>query len=154
MSRYASKTGVSVSRSKQELDRILQRYGAQRRAVFEEPGQAAVMFEREGRRVQIVVYLPHPDNAEFRRKRSGHGREAGEVDEAKHEQACRVRWRALALVLKAKLEAVESGITTFEQEFLAHLVLPNGGTVGKWLGPQLEGVYKNGRMPPLLPEGR
>lgn len=49
------------------------------------------------------------------------------------EQATRQRWRALHLVVKAKLEAVESGITVFDDEFLAHIVLPDGGTVGRWM---------------------
>ena len=42
---------------------------------------------------------------------------------------CRQRWRALNLAIKAKLEAVESGIVTFDQEFLAHIVGPSGQTV-------------------------
>lgn len=58
---------------------------------------------------------------------------------------------ALALVVKAKLEAVESGISTFEQEFMAHIVLPNGQTTGQWMIPQIEAAYKTGTMPALLP---
>jgi hypothetical protein len=67
--------------------------------------------------------------------------------------ACRARWRALALVIKAKLEAVESGITTFEEEFLAHIVLPDGTTLGQWAAPRLAHVYDTGAMPPMLPGG-
>jgi hypothetical protein len=43
--------------------------------------------------------------------------------------------------VKAKLEAVESGITSFEDEFLAHVMLPNGGTVSDLLRPQLAAAY-------------
>ena len=70
---------------------------------------------------------------------------------AAYEQAVRQRWRALALVIKAKLEAVETGITSFEEEFLAHIVLPSGQTVGAWMVPQVEKAYVNGAMPPMLP---
>jgi hypothetical protein len=63
----------------------------------------------------------------------------------------RARWRALLLVLKAKLEAVESGISTIEREFLADVLLPNGMTIGAWLQPQLEAAYEGGGMPELLP---
>jgi hypothetical protein len=43
-------------------------------------------------------------------------------------------------------------ITTVEEEFLAHIVLPNGkGTVGDWLMPQIDKAYESGKMPPLLP---
>ena len=35
------------------------------------------------------------------------------------------------------------GITNFEEEFLAHIVLPNGkGTVGDWLMPQIDKMAK------------
>lgn len=54
------------------------------------------------------------------------------------------------LIIRAKLEAVESRITTFESEFLANLVLPEGGTVGDWLAPQIDEAYATGRMPPML----
>lgn len=35
----------------------------------------------------------------------------------------RRRWRALLLGIKAKLEYVQSGIATFDEEFLAHIVI-------------------------------
>ncbi len=67
------------------------------------------------------------------------------------EQACRQKWRALYLVIKAKLEAVESGISCFEDEFLANIVLPDGSLVGNFMRPQIEQVYSSGNMPALLP---
>jgi len=69
------------------------------------------------------------------------------------EQACRQKWRALSLVVKAKLEAVESGITTFEDEFLAHIVLPNGQTVGEQALPRVREAYATGGNVPLLTFG-
>jgi hypothetical protein len=69
------------------------------------------------------------------------------------EQACRQRWRALALAIKAKLEAVEAGITSFEDEFMAHIVLPDGSTFGRWARPQIAKVYEENTMPSLLALG-
>jgi hypothetical protein len=66
------------------------------------------------------------------------------------EQACRQRWRALALVVKAKLEAVEAGISTFEEEFMAHLILPSGHTVGSYALPRLRAALESGKMPSNL----
>ena len=63
------------------------------------------------------------------------------------EQAQRSRWRALLLVIKAKLEAIDAGIATFEDEFLAYTMLPGGETVGEWIAPQLDDVYATGVMP-------
>lgn len=67
------------------------------------------------------------------------------------EQACRSRWRALYLIIKAKLEAVDSGISTIEREFLYDIVLPDGKTVGEYMAPQIEAAYTTGEMPPMLP---
>jgi hypothetical protein len=67
------------------------------------------------------------------------------------EQAVRQRWRALALVIKAKLEAVESGISEFESEFMANIVLPDGKSVGEWMRPQIAEAYRIGEMPSMLP---
>jgi len=67
--------------------------------------------------------------------------------EALWQQACRARWRALLLCIKAKLEAIESGITEFEDEFLPYIVLPDGRTAAEWLRPQIAIAYKTNRMP-------
>ncbi len=57
----------------------------------------------------------------------------------------------LVYVLKAKLEAIDSQISTIEREFLADTVMENGMTVHEWAEPQLREMYLSGRMPPLLP---
>ncbi|MCI0440386.1 MAG: hypothetical protein L0177_14825 [Chloroflexi bacterium] len=67
-----------------------------------------------------------------------------------HDQAVRSAWRSLLICIKAKLEAVETGITSFEDEFLAHFVLPDRSTVGDWLKPQLDRAYELGAMPDML----
>jgi hypothetical protein len=61
------------------------------------------------------------------------------------------RWRALLLVVKAKLEAVDIGIMTVEDAFLADTVLPDRQTVAEYMAPQIESAYATGKMPPLLP---
>jgi hypothetical protein len=60
------------------------------------------------------------------------------------------RWRALLLIVKAKLEAVDSGIVTFEQEFLPHIVMPGGHTVYEATAPAIERAYVSGQVTPLL----
>ena len=94
----------------------------------------------------------HAGDAVDRRLRSHHPQRQTDdgAQRSAWEQACRQRWRPLLLIIRAKLEAVESDITTLESEFLANIVLPNGGTVGDWLVPQIEEVYGTGRMPPML----
>jgi len=59
-----------------------------------------------------------------------------------HDQACRVRWRGVVLLLKGKLEIVRLGISTVEREFMADLVLPNGRTLGLELAGKLAELAK------------
>lgn len=112
---------------------------------------AIIAFEMNGKQIRFILPLPDRNDGQFRYTPSrGYERNPKQQEEA-YEQAVRQKWRALALVIKAKLEAVESGITVFEDEFLAHIVLPNGETVGAWMRPQVEKAYEIGAMPALLP---
>lgn len=150
MAKFAENTSVSVEKSRAEIETLIVRYGATSTAFMNGPGRAMILFEAKGRR--IMFELPLPDRAEKRFQRDGRGstRSAERVTEA-WEQACRQRWRALALVIKAKLEAVESGITSFEDEFLAHVVMPDGKTVATHIKPRIAEAYEHGSMLPLLP---
>lgn len=152
MSRYAEKTQVPSDRSRAEIEKTLQRYGATAFGYGWQDGRAQVMFEMADRRIRFTLPMPDRDDEMFLRTESGRRRTASGV-EAAHEQAVRQRWRALALVIKAKLEAVEAQISTIEDEFLAHVVLPDGSTVSEWVSPQLEVAYGRGEMPALLPGG-
>lgn len=103
------------------------------------------------RQIRFLVPIPDKQDPKFwftperRTKRSE--KQAYEA----WEQACRSRWRALYLIIKAKLEAVESGISTIEREFLYDIVLPDGKTVGEFMTPQIAAAYETGEMPPMLP---
>lgn len=140
---YAKDTAVPVARSRDEIERTLTRYGATAFSYGYDQDRAVVMFQAQGRRVRFDVLVP--PLAEF-----GETRDA----ERARAQVERQRWRALLLVIKAKLEAVAVGIVTFEEEFLAHIVLPDGSKVADWMAPQLEHVYETGEMPDLLPPAR
>lgn len=96
--------------------------------------------------IRFVLQLP--DESEFARTPTGLRRAPGKMLE-EHRRAVRQRWRALLLVIKAKLEAVESGIAVFEDEFLAYTVLPSGRTVAAELAPQIEAAIESGTMQPL-----
>lgn len=148
---YATDTKVSVEKSRAELERVLQRYGADAFSYGHDPQRAVVMFAAHDRHVRFV--LPLPPLSEYSFTPTGLRRSQASAQDAR-EKAMRQRWRALVLVVKAKLEAVESGITSFEEEFLAHVVLPSGETVGEWAAPQLEEVYATGEMPAILPGAR
>ncbi len=139
---YAEKTSVPVDRSQGEIKKILAKYGASGFAYGEQGNRSVVMFEMAARRIKFILPMPNPPSPN-----------ATQASIKTYEQLCRSRWRCLVLAIKAKLECVESGITTLEQEFMAHIVLPNGRTVGEVMTPQIESAYGNGKMPPLLGYG-
>lgn len=151
VSRYAATTEVSSDRSRAEIEKTLTRYGARQFMYGWDEDHAIIGFVIRGRQVRFVLPLPNRDSKEFTRTPTGRARAATQVREA-YEQAVRQRWRALALVIKAKLEAVESGIVSFDAEFLAQLVLPNGQTVGDQVVPAVAGAYETNQMPTLLPD--
>jgi hypothetical protein len=139
-----------MERSRTEVERTLMRYGATGFAyAWERREQAnpnagkygqpktltrevvAIHFKFKERAIQLEVPMPHE-------------LEAG--TKAKADAATRQRWRALVLVIKAKLEAVASGISTLEQEFLANVVMANGQTIGQAILPRLSEAVSSGRL--------
>lgn len=153
MTRYAANTEVSADRSRSEIERILQRYGADQFMYGWEETRAVVQFRAHGRHIRFLLTMPDPSDREFTHTpERGLARTPAQAYAA-WEQATRQRWRALKLVIQAKLEAVEAGITEFEAEFLAHIVLPDGTTVGQWALPQVATAYESGEMPKMLPSG-
>lgn len=153
MTKFAAGTAVSSEASRAEIERTLRRYGADGFLYGQQDGTALVAFRMNGRQVKFVLKMPLRTADEFTLYKRGSNTWTREPAAAEKlwEQACRQRWRALALVIKAKLEAVSAGISVFEDEFLANIVLPDGQLVGQWLRPQIAASYDNGRMPPLLP---
>jgi hypothetical protein len=134
--RYASGTTVDVGKSRIEVERYLMKHGAHQVVIGTDSKLRSgfVAFSLEGRQYRIRV----PP------------RESG-PKQHQQEQAEREQWRALVLLLKAKLEVVASGFATVETEFLAYVVLANGSTVGDEIAPRLHEMYQSGEMPRLLP---
>jgi len=150
MSRYAQNTDVSSDRSRVEIERTLARYGADQFMYGWQLGSAVIAFRMNSRQIRFQLPMPDRTDQEFTETPTGKERAESAIEKA-YEQAVRQRWRALALVIKAKLEAVECGITEFDEEFLAHIILPDGQSVGQFMLPQVEQAYQVGSMPNLLP---
>ncbi|KKM65365.1 hypothetical protein LCGC14_1491970 [marine sediment metagenome] len=150
-SRYAKATTVPVERSKAEIERTLTRYGATKFAYMTQLDAAMIGFTVHGRQIRFILPLPDKNDMVFwRTPKRLYDRTLVEAEKA-WEQACRQRWRSLALAVKSKLETVEAGIATFEQEFLSYTLLPDGQTAGEWLLPQVEEAYRLNLMPEMLP---
>ena len=147
--KYASGTTVSSELSRLEIERVLVRYGADQFAYAMGESRAMIAFRLEARQIRFL--LPLPTREEYRYTPGRHVERSEKSWQDAWEQACRQRWRALLLVVKAKLEDVECGISTVESEFMAHIVLPGGETVGDFMAPQIQRAYELGEPPGVLP---
>jgi len=147
-SRYAESTSVPSEKSRAEIERTLTRYGADEFLYARSAGRAVIGFVANDRQIRFELPMPDRDADEFTRTPTGKPRATAQA-EAAFEQAVRQRWRALALMVKAKLEAVEAQIVSFEDEFLPHTVLPSGRTVAQEIGPAVEQAYVTGAVAPL-----
>ena len=113
MGKYAENTAVPSSRSRDEIERTLSRYGATQFAYAWAEGRGMIGFALNGKQIRLSVPLPDRSDREFTHTPTrGTLRSPAQQEEA-YERAVRQRWRALALVVKAKLEAVKTGISIF-----------------------------------------
>ncbi len=150
MGKYANNTTVSPEKSQAEIQNTLRKYGADRFGTMEEKTKAHVMFSYSGLSIQISIDLP--EKSSFVRTKAGHSRPKDAID-ASYNQAIRQRWRALLLAIKAKLEAIECGISTIEEEFMAFIIMPDGMPLSSHILPKLQTMVKTGKMPKLLSYG-
>jgi hypothetical protein len=154
VSRYAADTSVDSGRTRDEIERTLVRYGASGFMYGWQDERAVVAFTAHNRQIRFTLPMPDRQDRAFTHTPNRGLRRSVDQVEQQYEQAIRQRWRALLLIVKAKLEAVEAGITTFQDEFLALTVLANNTTVSDWLQPQIEQAYERGEMPELMPQPR
>ena len=135
MARFAASTRVSTEQSRTEIERTLARYGGTSFAYMTTAGKAIIAFEAQKRHIKITMPLPTGDSE-------------------KERQESRQRWRALLLVIKAKLESVESGIETLEEAFYANIVMPDGRTIYESTREHVKIAYAGGKVQALLPDYR
>jgi hypothetical protein len=131
--RFAEETKVPVTKTRGDIEALLARHKCQQfgTAVDYLARKARIQFLTHERLIRFVVALPDP--ARFRQPQ-------------KFEQEERRIWRSLLLVIKAKLESVASGIATFEEEFLAHIVMPGDQTVADLVIPHIAASYARNRL--------
>jgi|GEM_PF-622415 len=113
---YAYGTDVSVQNSQFEIQRTLARFNAHGFAFMKDPRQGArramVLFQVGDRKIRFDV--PEPDVANAPKLN---------LFEARKDAEERRLWRSLAMAVKAKLDIINSGIATFEEEFLPYTLV-------------------------------
>ena len=100
---YAKNTSVPVERTKAEIEKLVKKYGAKGFAVGWHGDRAQLSFIAHDRHIRFTIIVPQ------------------------QAQAQRSRWRTLLLLVKAKLEAVDAKVVTFEEAFFADIIIPETG---------------------------
>lgn len=149
MGSYAKGTEVPVSQTEGEIRRVLQKAGATHYAYGETPERAMIQFALNGRHYRFEVARPMAEHI----ARNYSINPPGNDWRPRIEAEWRRRWRARVLWVKAMLEFNDLEPGAFETAMLAHLVLPDGQTLGGWAKPQIAAVYEHGGMPKLLSTG-
>lgn len=136
MAKYAKNTSVPISRSKAQIEETLLRYGIKEFGMGVSPRGDGILFNKNGRIYKINV--PNPNKDDYK-------------TDKQYEQARRQRWRVLLLSIKAKLEEIEAGLISFDDQFLSYLALPDGSTVGDFMRlPDNASRLAQTKMPKLL----
>jgi L-rhamnose mutarotase len=125
---FAEYTKVSVQQTQNDIEKLVTKAGATHFASFKEPESAMIAFRLKERNIRFKIALPKKMN----------------------DQEVRSRWRAMLLVIKAKLESVEANIETLEEAFLSQVVMPGGDTVYEHIRDNVALNY-TGQNVPLLP---
>ena len=136
MAKYAKNTTVPASKSKVQVQELLVNYGIDEFFFGTSPRGDGIGFKYEGRVYKHNV--PMPDHDDY-------------ATDKQYEQAVRQRWRIFYMSLKMKLEEIQSGGMTFEDQFLAMMVLPDGTTVSDFMRlPENVAMLQKSKMPRLL----
>ena len=143
---YAETTTVPFEKSVAEIIGLLRKAGADQIGQMESRVSFTLQFTLADRMVRFTVHFP---DAAAIKKMTGPRQEEAKVGE----QWRRQRGRALLLVIKAKLESVESGVETFEQAFLPNVVLADGRTVYEAVREPIAVEYKTGTPTVMLLSG-
>lgn len=123
---YAANTQVPVERTKAEIEKLVKKYGAKGFAAGWHGDRAQLSFVAHERHIRFTIIMPT------------------------QAQAARSRWRTLLLLVKAKLEAVDAKVATFEEAFVGDIVMPDTGkTVWEMAREPIALAYQ-GKPTPLL----
>lgn len=139
--RYAEGTKVSVESSRGEITGILTKHGIERIAQMVGPDGDQIVFEMAGNSYRLTMTKPTPESLRVRDGKLY--AYPNNVDwRGKADAEWRRVWRANVLLLKAKLEFIDSGDTTIERELMPYLLVDGRRT--------LEDVFSAGEMPMLV----
>lgn len=140
MRKYACDTTVCVQKSINDIQKILTQFGATRFGYMSSETDVIFACELRNKRIKFKLPLPLKKDVPYHPQRNS---------DKYLEQQFRSLHRGLFLTIKAKLVSIDSGIETFEEAFLANIILSNGQSFGEYSIPKLEETYNSGDVPRL-----
>ena len=147
---YARDTKTSEDKSRGEIERLLEKYGADEFGYVTRRDAAIIGFLYRGRRFELPIPMPQNlDPLFFITPNTKRPRSPGAAQEAFLAERRR-RWRCLCLGVKAKLVMIDDNVATFEAEFLPYLVTGSGQTVAERMQPLIEHA-RSTNNPLMLP---
>jgi hypothetical protein len=124
---YAQDTEVPIEKSRTEIETLVRKSGATKFVSSWDDKESIIIFVCRNRLIRFKV--PMPTMEEAKKTVTGKVRHEDNARKKWLEKEGRRRWRALLLCIKAKLESVSSGIETFDEAFLSHIVTDDKRTV-------------------------
>lgn len=129
MPKYAEKTKVPISKSKQQIEKLLIDWGVKEYFFGSSPRGDGIGFKYKDKAYKISVPIK-ADHSE--------------------RQKCQM-WRILYMSLKMKLEEIDAGLIGFEDQFLSMMALPDGTTVADFMRlPENLQLLQEAKMPKML----
>lgn len=147
--RYAEGTSVEVVKSRLEIEKMVAKHGGDDILAGTLQGKAFVQFRMKHRWVRLSVPAPTINDPRVQNGPNG-GRRTEAQKATAVDAELRRRWRALVLLVKAKFTAIDDGITQFEEEFLAHVIIDQNRTVYDVMREPIDQHYLSGQ-PLALP---
>jgi hypothetical protein len=126
MSKFAKGTDVSPEKSQMQISKMLRDFKCSSVMMGYENERAFIGFIYG--KTQVRMFCPI----------------------VKSEPENRRRWRVLRIVIQSKFEIIHCGIKSFEEEFFADIVMPNGMTVSQMALPAVNKALDSGIMPSSL----
>lgn len=149
---YAANTDITPEKTLQDIQKLVRAAGAAKFGYEDSDREIVIRFSMKGLRglVDICFKVPLPQAADFIYNSIGQRMRDVQAKQS-HARAVRSTWRALLLVIKAKLEAIDAGIEVLEEAFLPQIVVENR-TVYEALQPALD-AYQSGGVRALRAAG-
>lgn len=155
---YAPDTKVDVAKTRAELERLVISEGGKNFTTSHDSdkGTAMVAFRLAGHMLLFELTLPKVEEYRYKPTKRAYGPKPERTDAERvraWEQACRAKWRALLLSVKAKLVSVAAGVETFEDAFLGSIMVNNEGRAQRFSKIAVKAIaesYKGNGLPQLI----